>query len=128
MGKHIHAFENFISESLNEGSKMGLDNTQWSKWPNSKTGDIFLSKRQGVIAIRVDDALRPMYSRFKEGDPVIQNDRAFATDKQFTAQIEPTAKAIADAHYEMWHNGLNTRAKADEFGRAAEEEIKKLSK
>lgn len=121
--KYVKLFEEFIGE----GSKHGLNDTEWAKWPNSKTGDVFLSKRQGVIAVRDGNALRPLYSSdLKNG--TIQQDRAFATDKQFTAQIEPTAKAIADAHFDMWHNGLNTRDKADEFGKYAEEDIKKLTK
>lgn len=121
--KHIKLFEQFI----NEGSKHGLNDTEWSKWPNSKTGDVFVSKREGVIAVRVDNALRPLQS-FKPENGTVPDDRAFATDKQFTAQIEPTAKAIADAHYAMWNKGLNTREKADNFGKYAEEDIKKLAK
>ena len=118
--KHVIKQSGTVSEEYGSNIKA----TIWSKWPNSKTGDVFLSKRQGVLAVRVGDVLRPLQY---EGHPyVISNRNAFATDKQFSKQIKPTAKAIADEFYEMWGGGLNTPENVAEFGKRAETEIKKL--
>jgi hypothetical protein len=130
--KHIPTFESFLNgntankeESVTEASKKGLDVTQWSKWPDSKNGDVFVSKRQGAIAVRVDGALRPMHYYT---DPVVWMSHAFDTDKQFTEMIKPAAKDIADAYYGMHRGGSNTKEKADAFGKAAEDAIKKILK
>ena len=117
-----------VQESVvNERSKSGVSRTDWSKWRTTQNGDILMSKRQGVLAVRVNDVLRPLYVDFNTKNAAIQMDKGFDSDSQFTDKIEPNAKDIADAWFSLNGGGLNTKSKADEFGKTAEEEIKKLN-
>ena len=115
--RHISTFENFLNEDLNERSKAGLTKTMWSKFANSKHGDLLLSKRQGVIGIRDGEVLRPIYAGVAGRSTEIAMDRGFDTDKQFTEIVEPNAASIAKAYTSLWPR---TPDNADSYGKDVE--------
>lgn len=121
--KHLKLFEDFISE----GSKEGLTKTTWSKFPNSKHGDLILSRRQGVIAIRDGEVLRPIHAAaMAPGQTHIVMDRGYETDKQFTEIVEPNAEAIAKAFLSM--SSRTTKEAAEKYGNAVEKIVDDFKK
>lgn len=99
--------------------------TEWAKWPNTKHGDILLSKRTGVLAVRDGNVLRPIFGDPKGGSYIV-HDGAYATDKRFTAQVKPDVNSIAKAYQSLWPRIADEDAK--KYAIAVDKEIKKLLK
>ena len=98
--------------------------TEWAKWPNTKHGDILLSKRVGVLAVRDGNVLRPILSDTSTGGAEIVYDGAYKTDKQFTALVKPDVKSIATAYQSLWSRVSDEDAM--KYATAVVGEIKKL--
>lgn len=98
--------------------------TEWAKWPNTKHGDILLSKRIGVLAVRDGNVLRPILTDISTGGGEIVHNGAYATDKRFTAQVKPDVNSIAKAYQSLWSHVTDEAAK--KYATAVVKEIKKL--
>jgi hypothetical protein len=112
-------------EFLNEISKANLEKTDWSKYPTSKQGDVYASKRQGAIAVHDNGVLRPIRLSVFDKSDVWLADRGFETDKQFTS-IDLSVESIEKAWYEIWSKGKNSKEDAGIFAAAAFELVNDL--
>ena len=119
-----------ISKVLHESVNLkeydrNVQATEWAKWPNTKHGDILLSKRVGVLAVRDGNVLRPIFGKPEGGGEIIHNG-AYATDKRFTAQVKPDINSIAKAFQSLWSHVTDEQAK--KYAMDVDKEIKKLLK
>ena len=115
---------NLTRESVNlKEYDRNVTATEWAKWPNTKHGDILLSKRTGVLAVRDGNVLRPIFGDPKGGGYIV-HDGAYATDKRFTTQVKPDINSIAKAYQSLWSRVTDEDAK--KYATAVVKEIKKL--
>lgn len=112
--KTVPTFEEF----LNEAARRSVDNTQWSKYPKSKEGDLFISKRQGVFAVKHGDLLKPIHMKPVSKEMFISS-YGMKTDKQFYP-VELDTKKIADIYLrDIWDSREDARERATLFGEKA---------
>ena len=117
IGKVLHESVNLKEYDRN------VQATEWSKWPNTKHGDILLSKRTGVLAVRDGNVLRPIFGDPAGGGYIVHNG-AYATDKRFTVQVKPDVNSIAKSFQSLWSRVTDEDAK--KYATAVDKEIKKL--